>query len=207
MSVGVKVSEYVVPAWSTLEFPTVRYLGHWFEGSSRKDALQRAGVYFGEGPSFAPALASIKDRGWEIVDVPPFSEVPAWADFDDKEHRMNGGRLSNPGDLFTPGFDVNHYVMSHKAALGGRPGSFAPIPRIVCKNGFSFSVQAGAGVYCSPRLERGPWKSFEVGYPSRYVPDLMPYLVTEGIPATDSVYADVPESVINKIVQRNGGAQ
>lgn len=203
MSVWVKVSEYVVPEWSTLEFPTVRYSGHWFEGSSRKDALERASAYFEEGPSKHPSLASIKARGWEIVDVPPFPEVPAWADFDDKEHPMHVGRLSNPDDLFTPSFDINTYIMAHKQAAGG--GVRSVIPRILCKNGFSLSVQAGSHAYCTPRLDRGPWKTLEVGYPSRYTPDLMPYVENDEIPPTESVYSNVPASLINRIVQRNGG--
>jgi len=114
-------------------------------------------------------------------------------------------RVNNPDDLFSPIFDINDYVMSHKAIIGS--GINSVIPRIVCKNGLSLSVQAGAYNYCTPRLARGPWKAFEVGFPSRYIPDLMPYVERDDIPPTDSVYANVPGSLINKIVQRNGGVK
>lgn len=203
MSVWVKVSEYLVPECSTLEFPLVMYMGHWFEGNSRKDALERAAAYFGEGPSEHPSLASIKARGWEVDAVKPFREVPAWASFDDKEHSMRGGRLSNPRSLFGYTFDINDYVMSQKNAPGMGPLSI--VPRMVCKNGVSLSVQAGSHTYCFPRVDSGPWDRFEVGYPSVYIPELMPYIENNFTPPTDSVYPYVPASLINIIIDRNGG--
>jgi hypothetical protein len=39
-------------------------------------------------------------------------------------------------------------------------------PRIVCKDGFSISVQARESAYCSPRSDHGPYSMVECGYPS-----------------------------------------
>jgi hypothetical protein len=39
-------------------------------------------------------------------------------------------------------------------------------PRIVCRDGFSISVQANSGAYCSPRSDNGPYHEYECGYPS-----------------------------------------
>ena len=39
-------------------------------------------------------------------------------------------------------------------------------PRIVCADGFSMSVQAHAGSYCTPRQNEGPHTHMEGGYPS-----------------------------------------
>jgi hypothetical protein len=37
-------------------------------------------------------------------------------------------------------------------------------PRIVCKNGYSLSVQVGRTLYCTPRQDRGPHEAVEVGF-------------------------------------------
>ena len=39
---------------------------------------------------------------------------------------------------------------------------------VKCADGFSMSVQAGKGSYCSPRDDSGPYDSVEVGFPSSY---------------------------------------
>lgn len=41
-------------------------------------------------------------------------------------------------------------------------------PRIVCKDGFSMSVQAGLYLYCTPRtdLSSGNYSAVEIGFPS-----------------------------------------
>jgi hypothetical protein len=179
---------------------------HWFEGYSEADALARAERYFCQPCS--PTSSKAKGWSYDSDGDSIYDEFPEWADFDDITHdisdleRDQNGRTSNPGLPFAP-FDINNYVMAKKAAAGG--GAMAVIPRIVCKNGLSLYVQAGSHNYCMPRSDRGPWRTFEVGYPSRYIPDLMPYVENDSIPPTDSVYSNVPGSLINKIVQRSGG--
>lgn len=45
-------------------------------------------------------------------------------------------------------------------------------PRIVCKDGFSLSVQASDGMYCHPRINRSSnYSEVEVGYPSARPPE------------------------------------
>lgn len=39
-------------------------------------------------------------------------------------------------------------------------------PRIVCADGFSMSVQAHCGSYCTPRQNEGPHTHMEGGFPS-----------------------------------------
>lgn len=45
------------------------------------------------------------------------------------------------------------------------------VPRILCNDGESVSVQAGEYLYCSPRENYGGWYKIEAGYPSCVPPD------------------------------------
>lgn len=79
-------------------------------------------------------------------------------------------------------------------------------PRIICMDGSTLSVQAGEHNYCSPRHNRGPYYSVEVGFPSRKFDELMPYIdgVADTDP-TDTVYGYVPIEIVEKIVADCGG--
>jgi len=80
--------------------------------------------------------------------------------------------------------------------------------RVICADGFSMSVQASNGHYCSPRDNTGPWQMVEVGYPSERVESFMPYV--DGNPEGaewETVYGYVPvEIVVDAIVQHGGVA-
>ena len=79
-------------------------------------------------------------------------------------------------------------------------------PRIVCMDGTSLSVQAGEFLYCSPRQNVGPYYSVEVGYPSRVIEELLPYM--DGGDDTDptaTVYGYVPIELVEQIVENCGG--
>jgi hypothetical protein len=79
--------------------------------------------------------------------------------------------------------------------------------RIICNDGFSFSVQASERHYCSPRSKTGPWESFEVGYPTQNEPLLLPYL-EPSIAAADAlkgVYPYVPADIVDKVISLHGG--
>lgn len=79
------------------------------------------------------------------------------------------------------------------------------LPRIRCVSGLELSVQASATHYCEPRKAYAEsYTSVEVGFPSVYVPALMRYAENPKDP-TGTVYARVPVSVINAIVEDNGG--
>ena len=79
-------------------------------------------------------------------------------------------------------------------------------PRIVCNDGFNISVQAGHGLYCSPRedLMNGNYESVEAGYPSEAEPLLMEYAKDDSKP-TETVYGWVPVEVIEAVVKKHGG--
>lgn len=71
-------------------------------------------------------------------------------------------------------------------------------PRLVFENGFSVSIQAGSGMYCSPRRDKGPYSDLEIGYPSDIVDEWSIYM--DGNPEitdpTSTVYPYVPVLII-----------
>lgn len=79
-----------------------------------------------------------------------------------------------------------------------------PISAIQCVDGFSVSVQAKSGSYCSPRDDYGPWVSFELGFPS--APDeLIAAYAEDPSDPTGTVYGYVPADVVEALIQRHGG--
>ena len=83
---------------------------------------------------------------------------------------------------------------------------FVTRPRIVCNDGFNISIQAGYGLYSTPRkdLMDGNYESVEAGYPSEEEPLLMDYAENPSIP-TETVYGWVPVEVIEAVVKKHGG--
>jgi len=93
-----------------------------------------------------------------------------------------------------------------------------PSGKIVCADGFHLSVQAGNGVYCSPRpggfaLEDpeasydGPYTAAEVGFPSeRPEPwsQWVEFAEAKDAP-TETVYGWVPFVMIEALVALHGG--
>jgi hypothetical protein len=80
------------------------------------------------------------------------------------------------------------------------------LPRIVCPDGFSMSVQASTHHYCSPRSDVGPWTEVEVGYPNRIEPILFNYIEPGGDPWTESVYPHVPVEIVAEVIKFHGGS-
>lgn len=77
--------------------------------------------------------------------------------------------------------------------------------RVKCADGFSMSVQASEGHYCSPRVTGlGFYNSYEVGFPSEREGLLMPYAQDAECP-TETVYGWVPASIIATVIAKHGG--
>ena len=92
--------------------------------------------------------------------------------------------------------------------------------RVVCADGFTVSVQAAEGSYCSPRNNTGPWSSVECGFPNEKDPVLEAYAEdpSAGTKRTDyktgemietglvqTVYGWVPSQVVLGILESHGG--
>ena len=75
---------------------------------------------------------------------------------------------------------------------------------VKCADGFTMSVQASKGSYCSPRNDSGPYDSVEVGFPSSYDYYLHEYAEDPGKP-TDTVYGWVPADTVMMCIDAHGG--
>jgi len=76
---------------------------------------------------------------------------------------------------------------------------------IVCKDGFTMSVQANEWAYCSPRVDNAErYAAVEVGYPCPAEPLLMEWAESEDRP-TDTVYCWVPSERVALVCAKHGG--
>ena len=76
---------------------------------------------------------------------------------------------------------------------------------IVCKDGFTMSVQAHSAAYCSPRIDNAArYTHAEVGFPSHPEPLLLEWADDKDRP-TDTVYGYVPASRILLVCIKHGG--
>ena len=78
-------------------------------------------------------------------------------------------------------------------------------PRYVCRNGFSVSIQANSGAYCSPREDGhgADYTQVELGFPSATPPQyIMEYMDGDGEP-TDAVYGYVPVELVERMLCEN----
>lgn len=75
-----------------------------------------------------------------------------------------------------------------------------------CANGLSLSVQASSRHYSDPKNDTGPYTHVEVGFPTRPVPELIPYAeCLSPDDYTDAVYAYVPYDIVRQVIYVRGG--
>lgn len=109
-------------------------------------------------------------------------------------------------------FSLNDYLMAFRDSEGlgwpegdkGYRRTFPLSKRIKCKDGFSLSVQATHGAYCSPRENLGPWYRVEVGYPSA-PPELIAHRAEDPDKLTDTVYGYVDIELVEQLIALHGG--
>jgi len=78
-------------------------------------------------------------------------------------------------------------------------------PRLVCKDGFSVSVQASSYHYCSPRVDGADkYETVELGYPSTADQLIADYAECYDN-LTNTVYGNVPVSIVNELIEKHGG--
>jgi len=77
--------------------------------------------------------------------------------------------------------------------------------KVVCADGFTMSVQARQGAYCSPRMDNAEkYTAVEVGFPNREEPLLLDFAEDPDKP-TDTVYGWVPAKVVVNVIAKHGG--
>ncbi len=77
-------------------------------------------------------------------------------------------------------------------------------PRITCADGFSLSVQATHGAYCSPRTNIADWYEVEVGFPSEAPTEFASY-AEDSERLTDTVYPYTPIELVVAEINKHGG--
>lgn len=99
---------------------------------------------------------------------------------------------------------VNEYLKANATftLVNGKIPYPTPIKHIVCKDGFTMSVQVGDCLYCHPRKNFAwPYDEVEIGYPNQKEELLVPY--SDGW--DEGVFSYVPIGIANEIVEKHGG--
>jgi hypothetical protein len=77
--------------------------------------------------------------------------------------------------------------------------------KIICKDGFSMSVQANSTSYCNPRINDAErYDRVEIGFPSQEEPLLLEFAEDDTRP-TDTVYLYVPATIVTLVIAKHGG--
>ena len=86
------------------------------------------------------------------------------------------------------------------------------LPKIICVDGFSMSVQVGFSLYSTPKKVAKRYSAVEIGFPSEHEPLIEEYAETfykedemDVTDYTDTVYPYVPVKVVNKVLKKHGG--
>ena len=78
--------------------------------------------------------------------------------------------------------------------------------KVVCADGFTMSVQAHDGAYCTPREDDAhQYTEVEIGYPSDREELIMDWIEMPDGGPSDSVYPYVPVSVVTNVIAKHGG--
>lgn len=77
--------------------------------------------------------------------------------------------------------------------------------KVVCKDGFAMSVQAGETQYCRPReTDAERYAEVEIGFPNRSE-DLLLEFAEDSTQPTETVYSYVPVSLVSLVIAKHGG--
>lgn len=113
-----------------------------------------------------------------------------------------GGTVS--ADIYKKFRSVNEYL---KVTYVLVCDEYVIRPRVVCKDGFELSIQAGNFFYSCPAVTRTDveYTACEVGCPSVKEELLMPYIESDKDDPTTAVYPYTPVDIIQKVVEKHGG--
>jgi len=77
--------------------------------------------------------------------------------------------------------------------------------RVVCADGVSVSIQAGEGIYSTPRDNRGPYTHIEAGFPSVEPPASWREFAEDAENLCGTVYAYMPYDCVDEFINIHGG--
>ena len=86
------------------------------------------------------------------------------------------------------------------------------LPKIICSDGFTMSVQVGFSLYSTPKKVAKRYSAVEIGFPSEHEPLIEEYAETfykedemDVTDYTDTVYPYVPVRIVDKVLKKHGG--
>jgi len=77
--------------------------------------------------------------------------------------------------------------------------------RVLCRDGYDISVQAGTYSYSHPRDDCGPYSEVELGFPNRPDPLIDSYAESPDS-LINTVYPYVPSKIVHLLIVKHGGA-
>ena len=77
--------------------------------------------------------------------------------------------------------------------------------RVVCADGAAVSIQAGAGVYSTPRNNEGPYTHVEAGFPSVEPPPSWREYAEDPNDLLGTVYGYLPYDCVDEFINVHGG--
>lgn len=94
----------------------------------------------------------------------------------------------------------------NEAGLSVFESSLLPqMPRLYLVDGSSLSVQAGDGLYSTPRANTGPFTHVEVGYPSENPPETWRGYADDEEKPTNTIYSYIPLPLVLLYIGAHGG--
>lgn len=100
-------------------------------------------------------------------------------------------------ELEQSGMDILNFMASKFKPMMG----FRKMPHIICEDGFTVSVQCGEALYCTPRNNIGPYRKFEIGFPSKDDDLIKPYRECD----ESEIYPQTDLYVILALIDKHGG--
>jgi hypothetical protein len=83
------------------------------------------------------------------------------------------------------------------------------LPKIVCEDGFTMSVQVGYSLYSTPKKVAKRYSAVEIGFPSEPEELIKEYAESlydeDATDYTDTVYPYVPVAIVDKVLKKHGG--
>ena len=101
---------------------------------------------------------------------------------------------------------INQFIQNN---LNPITHNFSTLPKIICADGFSMSVQVGGSLYSTPKKIAKRYSAVEIGFPSEH--EILIESYAEGhdfendLDYINTVYPYVPVRIVDKVLKKHGG--
>ena len=100
---------------------------------------------------------------------------------------------------------INQFIQNN---LNPITHNFSTLPKIICADGFSMSVQVGSFLYSTPKKAAKRYSAVEIGFPSEH--EILIESYAEGCnhhlsDYTKTIYPYVPVRIVDQVLKKHGG--